>query len=76
MGGSRNKRSYVNYSPKLRLKQAFYLSVFKDFMYLFIETQKERGRDTGRGRSRLHAESTTWDLIHGLQDHALDCRRR
>ena len=36
---------------------------FKDFIYLFIETQRERerererGRDTGRGRSKLHAES-------------------
>ena len=24
-----------------------------------------RGRDTGRGRSRLHAESPTWDSISG-----------
>ena len=36
-----------------------------------IETQKERGRDTGRGRSRLHARSQTQDSIPGLQDHAL-----
>ena len=28
-----------------------------------------RGRDTGRGRSRLHAGSPTWDSIPGLQDH-------
>ena len=29
---------------------------FKDFIYLFmIVTERERGRDTGRGRSRLHA---------------------
>ena len=50
---------------------------FKDFIYLFIETQRERERqDTGRGRSRLHAESPTWDLIPGLQDHTLGCRRR
>ena len=25
------------------------------------DTQRERGRDTGRGRSRLHAGSPTWD---------------
>ena len=31
----------------------------------------ERGRDTGRERSRLHAGSPMWDLILGLQDHAL-----
>ena len=33
------------------------------------DTEGERGgRDTGRGRSRLHAGSPTWDLIPGLQD--------
>ena len=32
---------------------------------------RERGRDTGRGRSRLHAGSPTWDSIPGLQDQAL-----
>ena len=33
------------------------------------DTERKRGRDTGRGRSRLHAGSPTWDLILGLQDH-------
>ena len=33
--------------------------------------ERERGRDTGRGRSRLHAGIQMWDLILGLQDHAL-----
>ena len=33
-------------------------SFFKDFSYLFMrDTEIERGRDTGRGRSRLHAGS-------------------
>ena len=36
---------------------------------------RERGRDTGRGRSRLHAGSPTWDSIPGLQDHALGRRQ-
>ena len=38
-----------------------------------IDTERERegGRDTGRGRSRLHAGSPTWDLISELQDRAL-----
>ena len=41
-------------------------------LYLFInEKHRERGRDTGRGRSRLHAGSPMWDPIPGLQDHAL-----
>ena len=36
---------------------------------------RERGRDIGRGRSRLHAGSLMWDLIPGLQDHALGGRQ-
>ena len=35
----------------------------------------ERGRDTGRGRSRLHAGSLMWDSIPGLQDRALGQRQ-
>ena len=34
-------------------------------------TERERGIDIGRGRSRLHAGSPLWDLILGHQDHAL-----
>ena len=50
-------------------KEAFFF--FLRF-YLFIhERHTHRGRDTGRGRSRLHAGSPMWDLIPGLQDHAL-----
>ena len=48
--------------------------LFKDFIYLFIDTRTHRGRDTGRGRSRLHAGSLMWDWIPGLQDHALGRR--
>ena len=40
------------------------------FIYSW-ETQRERGRDTGRGRSRLHAGSPMWDWIPGLQDLSL-----
>ena len=35
----------------------------------------ERGRDTGRGRSRLHAGSPMRDSIPGPQDHALGQRQ-
>ena len=35
------------------------------------ETERERGRDTGRERSRLHTGSLMWDSIPGLQDHTL-----
>ena len=31
---------------------------FKDFIYLFM---RDRGIDTGRGRSKLHAGSPMWD---------------
>ena len=39
-------------------------------MYLFMRgRERERGRDTGRGRSRLPAGSPLWDSILGLQGH-------
>ena len=42
-------------------------------MYLFmIETERERGRDTGGERSRLPAGSLMKDLIPGTQDHDLN----
>ena len=48
----------------------------KDFIYLFMkDRERERGRDIGRGRSRLHAGSPMWDSILGLQDHALGQRQ-
>ena len=40
-----------------------------------IDIERERGRDKGGGRSRLHAGSLTWDLIPGLQDRALGQRQ-
>ena len=44
----------------------------KRFIYLFIQREWERGKDT----SRLHAGSPVWDSIPGLQDHTPGCRRR
>ena len=50
----------------------FILLIFLKRFYLFMrDTEKERRRDTGRGRSRLHAGSPTPDSIPGLQDHTL-----
>ena len=40
-----------------------------------IDIEKERGRDTGRGRSRLHAGGPMGNSISGLQDRALDQRQ-
>ena len=34
---------------------------------IVTHTERERGRDPGRGRSRLHAGSLTWDSIPGLR---------
>ena len=34
------------------------------------DIDRERGRDTGGGSSRLHAGSLMWDSIPGLQDKA------
>ena len=49
----------------------------KDFFFLKIlfMRDRERGRETGRGRSRLHAGSLMWDLIPGLQDQAMGRRQ-
>ena len=56
----------------LRNPQDFCRAFFKKIFYLFIhERHRERGRDIGRGRSRLHAGSPMWDLIPGPQDHNL-----
>ena len=46
------------------------LFCFLRFYVLIHERPRERGRDTGRGRSRLHAGSLTRDSIPGLQDRA------
>ena len=35
------------------------------------ERERQRGRDTGRGRSRLDAGSPMWVSIPDLQDQAL-----
>ena len=52
----------------------FFFNIYTFLKIFFINHERytERGRGTGRGRSRLHAGSPTWDSIPGLQDHALD----
>ena len=40
--------------------------------YLFMrDTQRERSRDLGRGRSRVPVGSLMWDSIPGPRDHDL-----
>ena len=53
----------------------------KGFLFCFLKIlfiherethrEKERGRDIGRDRSRLHAGSSRWDSILGPRGHAL-----
>lgn len=50
-------------------------SFFFFFNYLSM-CNTEKDRDTGGGRSRLHAGSPKWDSILCPQDHAPGCRRR
>ena len=47
----------------------------KRFIYLFMR-DTERGRSTGRGRSRPPAVSLMWDWIPGPRDHTLSQRCR
>ena len=55
---------------------SFLFFFFLRFYLCIHERHRERGRDTGRGRSRLHAGSLSQDSILGLQDHSPGCRRR
>ena len=63
----------VTVETRLAAKRGL-LSIHEYFFFkiLFIHGGDKEGwggRDTGRGRSRLHAGSLIWDLIQGLQDH-------
>ena len=40
------------------------------------EKERQRDRERGGGRSRLHAGNLTWDWILGLQDQTLGSRQR
>ena len=53
----------------LRIGSVFCL--FLRFFYFFMR-DIERGRDIGRGRSRLPAGNLMWNLIPGPQDHNLN----
>ena len=43
----------------------FFLLFFKDFILFIHERHRERGRVTGRGRSRLPVGNPMWNLIPG-----------
>ena len=77
-----NLHNVVNYiSIKLEEKtlilkdHCFFLKMI--LFYLFIhERHGERGRDNGRGRSKLPAGSQVRDSIPGHQDHDFNQRQR
>ena len=49
---------------------------FYDFIYLFMrDTERKRGRDIGRGRSRLPTGTLMQDSIPGSWDHDLSQRQ-
>ena len=57
-------------------KNIYLFSLFKIFYLFILERHRERGRDTGRGRTRTsHGGRWMWDSIPGLQDHALSQRQ-
>ena len=67
-----------SFDTKLLTYYTWVFSFLFFFKILFIpswETHRERGRDTGRGRSRVLAGSLMWDSIPGLQNHALSQRQ-
>ena len=56
----------------------YYIDLSFFFKILFIyswKTHREKGRDTGRGRSKFHSQSPLWDPIPGPRDHALSQRQ-
>ena len=71
-GGTRLKLGLYPQGNREPLKVVFFL-----IFYLFIhERHRERGRDIGRGRSRLPKGSLVQDSIPGSQDHHLSQRQR
>ena len=53
----------------------FVKNVFKDFTYFFHDRRREKGRNTGNGRSRFSKRSQMWDSIPGPWDHNLSQRQ-
>ena len=57
-----SKAEFLSLAPQVSNKCSIFCTFF--FKILFIcDRHTERGRDTGRGRCRLHAGSPTWDSI-------------
>ena len=70
---SREWKMSTNHGTIVKTARVFCF-VFKGFINLFMR-DAERGTETGRGRSRLHAGSSMRDSIPDLQDHDLSQRQ-
>ena len=66
------KNSQVNIFFIFKDSLSFFLNFY---LFMIVTRERERGRDIGRGGSRLHAASLTWDSTPGLQDRALGQRQ-
>ena len=68
---------FISFLIKIIFLEALFIWVFKkDFIYLFMRnTDWERSRDTGSGRSRIHCRTARRNSIPGLQDHILGPRQ-
>ena len=75
IGGHKNPLGNKYQQELSKRTKYFFLKIL--FIHSWkTDREREKGRNTGRGRSRLHAGSLIWDSIPGLQDHALDRRQR
>ena len=65
-------------STKWRLSFALRNGIifFKDFIYLFMRDTEREAETQAEGEAGSMRESLMRDLIPGLQDHTLGCRRR
>ena len=70
----RSLSCFVTLSCWEYLKHVWILFLKKDYLFIY-KWETERGRDTGRGRSRFLVGSLMWDLIPGLRDHNLSQRQ-
>ena len=61
--------------PMILLNSDHFFFFLRFYLFILRDTHTERGRDTGRGRSRLRAGSLMGDSIPGSQDHTLSQRQ-
>ena len=71
-------RQTLHHLSHLGALLAYLLNFFFKLLFIYDRhtvRERERGRDTGRGRSRLPAGSPMWDLTPGPRDQGLSQRQ-